>query len=140
MYFDKKRRKTLASRPRPVFGVKPGSTALKRNRGVSRANAITVARMALLRRGVGVRARHLGAAGFPLAARARLRGDIATAAETGGLGGLALGIFDAGGDEDDVRTVGEMRHERLGQRERAEVVRRERHVPAQRVLRRRASA
>jgi len=29
-----------------------------------------------------------------------------------------------------------MRHERLGQRERPEVVRRERHVPAQRVLRR----
>ena len=50
-------------------------------------------------------------------------------------GRLALGIFDAGADEDDVRAVGQMRHERLGQRERAEVVRRERHVPALCVLR-----
>jgi hypothetical protein len=33
----KKLRKTLASGPRPVFGVKPGSSALKRNRGISRA-------------------------------------------------------------------------------------------------------
>ena len=49
--------------------------------------------------------------------------------------GLALGIFYAGADEDDVRSVGEMRHERLCQLERAEMVRRECHVPAQRVLR-----
>ena len=32
--------------PRPVVGLKPGSIALKRSRGVSRASAITAARMA----------------------------------------------------------------------------------------------
>jgi hypothetical protein len=36
-------RKALASRPRPVPGLKPGSTALKRSLGVSRANAKTAA-------------------------------------------------------------------------------------------------
>ena len=68
------------------------------------------------------------------AARARLRRDIATAAEARGLGELALRVFCGGADEDDVRAVGEMRRERLGQRERSEMVGRERHVPAQRVL------
>ena len=44
-YFARKRRRTFASRERPVAGLKPGSTALKRSRGVSRANASTVARL-----------------------------------------------------------------------------------------------
>jgi len=48
----------------------------------------------------------------------------------------ALGVLDAGGDEDDVGAVGEMRRERFGQRERSEVVCCERHIPAHRVLRR----
>lgn len=81
-----------------------------------------------------VRARHLGGAGFPFALRARFRRDIATAAEAGGLGGLTLRILYGGGDEDDVRTVGKMRHEGLCQGERAEVVGCECDVPAQRVL------
>jgi hypothetical protein len=41
----RKRTKAPASRPRPVAGVTPGSTALKCSRGVSRANAIAVARV-----------------------------------------------------------------------------------------------
>jgi hypothetical protein len=80
----------------------------------------------LLRGGVGVRARHRGAAGFPLAACARLCGEVATAAKTGHFGGLALGIFDTRTDEYHVRTVGEIRDERFGQHERSDVVRRER--------------
>ena len=35
----------LLSRPRSVPGLKPGSTALKRSLGISRANASTVARL-----------------------------------------------------------------------------------------------
>ncbi len=42
-YRARRRRNTFASRPRPVAGLKPGSTALKRSRGVSRANASTAA-------------------------------------------------------------------------------------------------
>src|ERR1700760_4674362 len=57
-YLLRKRRKALASRPRAVSGLNPGSTASKRNRGVSRANASAAAvpgpvprlRDALLRR------------------------------------------------------------------------------------------
>jgi hypothetical protein len=90
----------------------------------------------LLGRRVRVKARPLRAAGFPFPARARLGGDVAATARAGGLGGLVLGIFHGRGDEDDVRTIREMRQKRLGQRERAEVVRRESHVPAARVLRR----
>src|ERR1700722_14436060 len=44
-YVAKTRRKTLASRPRPVAGMNPGSTALTRNRGISRANANAEARV-----------------------------------------------------------------------------------------------
>src|SRR4029077_20268265 len=40
----RKRREALASRPRPVPGLKPGSTALKCKRGVSCANSRAVAR------------------------------------------------------------------------------------------------
>ena len=43
--FARKRRRTFASRERPVAGLKPGSTAVNRRCGVSRANASTVARM-----------------------------------------------------------------------------------------------
>src|SRR6266851_2505596 len=50
---------------------------------------------ALLRGGVGVAPRHPGAARLPLAPRARLRRDIAASAESGDLGGLALGILYA---------------------------------------------
>src|SRR2546426_1993010 len=90
---------------------------------------------ALLRGGVGVRAWHLRSAWIPLTARARLRGDITATTEARHLGWFALGIFYVGGDKDDVRAVGEMRDERFGQHERSDVVRRERIVPAQRVLR-----
>lgn len=42
-YFARRRRKTLASRDRPVPRLKPGSTALKCSRGVSRTNASAAA-------------------------------------------------------------------------------------------------
>jgi hypothetical protein len=68
------------------------------------------------------------------AARAGVR-DVATTPEPGDHGGPALGVFDAGADEHHVRAVGEMRHECLGEHERAEVVRGERRVPALSILR-----
>src|SRR5262249_55558138 len=104
-YFGKKRRNTLASRPRPVAGLNPGSTALKCSRGVSPAG-LKRAEVALLGRGVGVAAWQLGAPRLPLAARARLRRDVATAAEAGHLGGSALRIFDAGGHENHLAPLG----------------------------------
>ena len=61
-------------------------------------------------------------------ARARLRRNVAAPAEAGGDGRLALGIFHCRDNEDNVRAIGKMRHERLGQRKRAEVIRRERHI------------
>jgi hypothetical protein len=56
------------------------------------------------------------------------------AAEAGFCGGLALGIFGARADKDNVCTVGKMQRERFGQRKRFEMVGRERHVPALRVV------
>jgi hypothetical protein len=47
-----------------------------------------------------------------------------------------LRISHGRGDEDDVRTFREMRQKNLGQHEWTEVVRRESHFPAARVLRR----
>jgi len=52
-YFAMNWRKALASRPRPVLGLKPGSTALKRKRGVSREREDRC-ELALLGGGVGV--------------------------------------------------------------------------------------
>jgi len=42
----------------------------------------------------------------------RFSGDVAAASEASGLGGLMLGIFDAGADEDDISAIGKMRQER----------------------------
>ena len=85
---------------------------------------------------VGIETRPFGAAGLPFTPHAGRHADIAATAETRGYGRLALGVFYSRHDEDNIRPIGKMRHEHFSQREPAEVVRRERHVPAQRVLRR----
>jgi hypothetical protein len=77
----------------------------------------------------------LGTTWLPLTARTCLSRDVATAPKSSHDGESALGIFDGRTDEHHVRSIGEMRHECLGQGEWTEVVRSECRIPALGILR-----
>ena len=86
---------------------------------------------------IGIDARQLGAARLPLAARARFDRNELPALHAHDLGGLALGVLDGRGDEDDVGAIGQVRRQCLAQRERPQMIGGEGHIEARgRLLRR----